>query len=133
MLAGLVVLIVFQFIGEGIAWGTGLPVPGPVIGFVALFVAALAWPRLIDITAPMANTLLGFLTLLFVPAGVGIMQYTDVLRTGALPLAAVVTLSTAATMAVTAVVFHLVSRSVAANETAGDSAAECRKDGDHHE
>lgn len=44
MLLGLFSLLLFQLIGEVIARGSGLPIPGPVIGF-ALLALALAASR----------------------------------------------------------------------------------------
>ena len=36
MLGALTILLVFQLVGEAISHGLGLPVPGPVIGFILL-------------------------------------------------------------------------------------------------
>ena len=41
MLGALTILLVFQLIGETISRGLGLPVPGPVIGFILLLAALL--------------------------------------------------------------------------------------------
>lgn len=73
MLLSFAILLVFQCLGEGIAFILGLAVPGPVIGMLMLFGALLAWPALAQVVEEGANQLLGNLSLLFVPAGAGIV------------------------------------------------------------
>ncbi|GLK69847.1 CidA/LrgA family protein [Hansschlegelia plantiphila] len=121
MLQGLFVLLLFQLLGETVARGLGLPVPGPVIG-VVLLVAALAirarWRRgeaakggpLPVETA--ADGLLRHLGLLFVPAGVGVAQSYHALGGQLLAVGAALVGSTAITLVVTVAVFRLVSRGV---------------------
>jgi holin-like protein len=102
MLAAMTVLLVLQLIGEVLARGLGLPVPGPVIGMVLLF--AVLWLR----DGPgkalqeTGQTLLQHLSLLFVPAGTGIMVHLHRVAEEWLPLALSLLLSTAAALAVTA-------------------------------
>ena len=105
MLPALTLLLVYQTIGEFLAHAFDLPVPGPVIGMLLLFVSLL-----IKGSAPVslrdtANTLLSHLSLLFVPAGVGIMVHVGRIRAEALPIVVSLVVSTAATIAVTALVF----------------------------
>ena len=73
MLAAFAVLLVFQCLGEGIVFVFGLPIPGPVAGMLLLLVALLAWPRLQAMVEQASSELLRHLSLLFVPAGVGIV------------------------------------------------------------
>ncbi len=88
----------------------GLPIPGPVVGMLLLFV-------LMAIRAPLPSTLgdaadgfLKNLSLLFVPAGVGVVQQLGRLGPDGLRLAAVIVLSTAIALTVTALVFAGLSR-----------------------
>lgn len=73
MLAAFTVLLLFQCLGEGIVFVFHLPLPGPVAGMLLLIVALIALPRLQQLVEAAANTLLTHLSLLFVPAGVGIL------------------------------------------------------------
>ena len=73
MLAAFAVLLLFQCLGEGIVFVFHLPLPGPVAGMLLLMVALIALPRLQALVEQAANTLLSHLSLLFVPAGVGIV------------------------------------------------------------
>ena len=73
MLAAFAVLLLFQCLGEGIVFVFHLPLPGPVAGMLLLMAALLAMPKLQALVEGAANTLLSHLSLLFVPAGVGIV------------------------------------------------------------
>jgi holin-like protein len=64
-----------------------LPVPAPVIGLLLLYVD-LSCRGLSDDLGHFADRLLGMLGLLFVPAGVGVITYTDLLRAEWLPVLA---------------------------------------------
>ncbi|MBZ0132435.1 MAG: CidA/LrgA family protein [Rhodocyclaceae bacterium] len=110
MLGALTLLLVFQLIGEVLAQLFALPIPGPVIGMALLF-AALALrggpsPELRDT----AQNLLQHLSLLFVPAGVGVMLHFGRIGDEWLPLAASLIGSTLLTIAVTALVLRALSR-----------------------
>ena len=110
MLGALTLLLVFQLTGEVLAQLFALPIPGPVIGMALLF-AALALrggpsPELRDT----AQNLLQHLSLLFVPAGVGVMLHFHRIGDEWLPLAASLVGSTMITIAVTALVLRALSR-----------------------
>lgn len=75
MLGALTVLLVFQLIGEVIVQYFVLPVPGPVIGMILLFAALAVRGGAPDNLRSTASGLLQHLSLLFVPAGVGIMVH----------------------------------------------------------
>ena len=119
MIRGFFILLTFQLVGEVAARGLGLPAPGPVIG-LALMVVALSlyqrW-RPLDEEAlaesdlgKAARGLLAALPLLFVPAGVGVVQYMGLLREQGLALAVALVVSTVATLLATVGVFLLVKR-----------------------
>lgn len=107
MIAALTQLLLFQLAGEIVARGLELPVPGPVLGMLLLFLA-LAWrggpPAELQTTS---QGLLQHLSLLFVPAGTGIIVHLDRVADEWLPLLVSLLVSTAATLAVTALVMRL--------------------------
>lgn len=114
MLNALTLLISCQFAGEVIARGLSLPLPGPVIGLLLLFIGLAARYR--DgrsAPAPLRATaqgLLGHLSLLFVPAGVGVITQLDVLSANIVPVAASILLSTLAGVLVTGWVMQRLAR-----------------------
>ncbi len=119
MIAAIGLLLAGQLAGEVLGRGLGLPVPGPVIGLVllaGLLSLAAATGRVsttsIDATAlgRTAGGLLGVLGILFVPAGVGVIQQFHLLGRYGLALGAALVGSTLLAMLVTVFVFIAVAR-----------------------
>ena len=110
MLPALTLLLVYQTIGEIIAHCLDLPVPGPVIGMLLLFVSLIIKGKTPDNLRDTANTLLTHLSLLFVPAGVGVMVHFGRIRNEAWPIAISLIASTALTIAVTAWLLNRIKR-----------------------
>ncbi|QQS53334.1 MAG: CidA/LrgA family protein [Candidatus Competibacteraceae bacterium] len=110
MIGALAVLLAFQLTGEiAIRW-SGVPVPGPVVGMLLLFLA-LRWRKALpDPLRATAETLLSHLSLLFIPAGVGIVQHGARLAEEWLAITVALVLSTLITVAVTALVMQTVIR-----------------------
>jgi putative effector of murein hydrolase LrgA (UPF0299 family) len=106
MLQAFAILLIFQCVGEGVAFVTGLPIPGPVIGMLLLFGTLLARPRLLELLEGTASELLRHLSLLFVPAGVGIVVAASSGRGQWLAIVAAVVGSTLLTLGVTAFVMQ---------------------------
>lgn len=77
MLQTLTALLVCQLAGEVCMRMLGWGIPGPVFGMLLMFFALGLMRRIPDSVASTANTLLGHLSLLFVPAGVGVMSHWD--------------------------------------------------------
>ena len=119
MLRAFAILLVCQLAGEGITRALVLPLPGPVLGLVILVVLLFAVERrhlvssaTVDDTSlgKVANGLLAVLGILFVPAGVGVIQNLALLREYGAALAAALVVSTLLTLSVTVWVFVGVSR-----------------------
>jgi holin-like protein len=110
MLGFFTLLLVCQLIGEVIVAATGIPVPGPVIGMAILFCGLLVRGNIPEQLAATAETLLSHLSLLFVPAGVGVMLHVELIGAELLPIAASLIVSTLLTIVVTAVVMRLLGR-----------------------
>ena len=120
MLQAFAVLLVFQCLGEGLVFLFGWPVPGPVTGMLLLLAALVAVPRLQDVVESGASELLRHLSLLFVPAGVGIVVAASSGSGQWLAIAASVVASTLVTLAVTALVLQgLMPRTPSAKEEGG--------------
>lgn len=106
MLAAITVLLVYQLVGEIAVIAFGLPIPGPVVGMALLFVSLIVRGRVAEDLGSTANGLLRHLSLLFVPAGVGVMAHLDRLASEWLPITVSLLLSTLTTIAVTAIVMR---------------------------
>lgn len=106
MLYAIATLLVFQLVGEITTYLLGLPVPGPVLGMAMLFLTMVAFPALAERLRETASGMLQHLSLLFVPAGVGVMLHAQRLAQDWQPIALALTLGTAITLAVTALVIR---------------------------
>lgn len=111
MLGALTLLLVYQLVGEVAVQLLHLPVPGPVLGMLLLFVTLIARGEVSPTLRDTANGLLQHLSLLFVPAGVGVMVHGALISAEWLPIVAALVGSTALTIVITALVLRaLVSR-----------------------
>ena len=108
-LRGLAWLLAFQSVGELLARGLYLPFPGPVIGMI-LLLPALRFRVVREPVNVCADFLLGHLSLLFVPVGVGVMTHLSLVSQYGLRILAVLVLSTLAGLAVTVLGLHLLQR-----------------------
>jgi len=111
MLKALTLLLLFQLAGEVLARLFGLPVPGPVIGMGLLLLAVSLRGGPDEELRGTAGTLLQHLSLLFVPAGTGVLLHVHRLADEWLPLAVALVLSTAIGIAVTALVLKWLVKS----------------------
>ena len=114
MIAALTWLLLYQLLGEVLARILSLPVPGPVIGMALLFFTLVVRghmgrpiPQSMQHTA---NVLLQHLSLLFVPAGTGIMIYLQLIADEWLPISTALIISTTGGMAMTALTLKALTR-----------------------
>jgi putative effector of murein hydrolase LrgA (UPF0299 family) len=110
MLPALAALLVCQLAGEAAVRVLGLPVPGPVVGMVILFALLAAKAPLPAMMQDTSDGILRHLSLLFVPAGVGLVNNLDRLGSDGLRLYVVVLISTVIALTTTALVFAGVAR-----------------------
>lgn len=110
MIMSLALLFGFQLLGEAAARVLGTAVPGPVIGFGLFAALLIGRPGLRPAVEPTALGLLRHLSVLFIPAAVGVMQQAARLRQEGVAIGAALVLSTWVAMLVTAVTFRLVAR-----------------------
>jgi len=110
MLEYLTLILVCQLIGELAVTGAGVPFPGPVAGMVLLFVFLLLKGGVPEELGRVSAALLNNLSLLFVPAGVGVMAHLSLLGTDLLPLSVALIVSTLLTIAVTAFAMVMLNR-----------------------
>ena len=117
MVRALALLLVFQLAGEAVVRALGVALPGPVLGlaFLVAFFASAGPPS--DETAKVADGLLAHLSLLFVPAGVGVVQHLPRLMADGVAIGVALVGSTVATLVVAALVFVRVARWTAGRET----------------
>ena len=110
ILKAITFLLGFQLLGTTAVMGMGLPIPGPVAGLLFM----IGWlglnapkPKLLKETA---QALIAHLSLLFVPAAVGIVQHLDRLAYEGKILLMAVVVSTILALIVGALTFVMMVR-----------------------
>ena len=116
MLSAIALILAFQVVGEVISRSAGIPVPGPVIGMILMLLAFFVKDDLIGRIRPTGGVLLSNLSLIFVPAGVGVMRYGDLFLREGLAIGAVLVISTLIAMLVTAYTIIFVDKLVHKNK-----------------
>lgn len=72
LISGLLVLLVFQCIGEALQAYFNLSVPGPVIGMLLLFLGLCLYQEVPQAIAKASQSLIPLLALMFLPASAGL-------------------------------------------------------------
>ncbi|HQT66655.1 MAG: hypothetical protein B7Z78_08385 [Rhodospirillales bacterium 20-60-12] len=103
-------LLLCQLAGTVISQAAGLPIPGAVLGLVLLLVVLIIRRGPSPALHSTASGLLKNLGLLFVPAGVGVVNELHVLRDNALAIAVAIPVSTILGLVVTGWVMQFMAR-----------------------
>ncbi len=102
MIGAIFLLFACQLAGEIAVRTVGLPVPGPVLGMVFLFLWLCLRKTVSEHTETVSSALLGNMSLLFVPAGVGVIRYTDQIQNEALAILVSIVVGTVITILIVA-------------------------------
>ena len=111
MVRALSLLLLCQLLGTVIARASGVPIPGPVFGLILLLALLVARSGPDPELHSTAQGLLRHLGLLFVPAGVGVVNELGVLRANALAIAIALPISTLLGLAITGLAMQFLLRS----------------------
>lgn len=110
MIHALLLLLLCQLAGEAAARLLVLSVPGPVLGMLLMLALFGASRRVAERVRPTAEGILANLSLLFVPAGVGVVGHIATLGTEAVALLVSVVVSTVLAIGAAALTFVAVAR-----------------------
>lgn len=110
LLTGFTLLLILQIAGEALVRLLGLAVPGPVIGLLLLFVALVAFPPVMRHIDEASGALLAHLSLLFIPAGVGVIVHLGRLDDAVGGVVITLVVSTLAGLTVTALTLQRLMR-----------------------
>ena len=120
IMAQIGIVLAVCLVGEGIAALLPIPFPASVISMVLLFLllaTKLLRPHHIK---EKSNFLIANMARFFVPAGVGILRYADVLWANLLPLLAICFITTPLVYGVTAWAVQLTMRAIQKKEARHD-------------
>jgi holin-like protein len=110
MIQALTLLFLCQLAGEVAVQALGLAFPGPVLGMGLFFAGLLATGRTGPDLDAVVDGILKNLSLLFVPAAVGVVQQAGLIAANWLAIAAGLVVSTTLTLVVTVFTFRAVAR-----------------------
>ncbi|AFJ46465.1 CidA/LrgA family protein [Shimwellia blattae] len=103
-----VLIYICLYVGIGIASLLPITIPGSIIGMLILFVLLGLQIMPSDWVMPGCYVLIRYMALLFVPIGVGVMQYFDLLRTQFGPVVVSCVISTLVVLVVVSWSSHLI-------------------------
>lgn len=109
-LAGFTWLLLFQCVGEVVARLVDLPVPGPVLAMALLLFVLLVRGDAPESMTVAADGLARHLSLLFVPAGTGVMLHVHQIETEWMPIVVAIAVSTVLAIATAALTFQWLLR-----------------------
>jgi putative effector of murein hydrolase LrgA (UPF0299 family) len=127
MIASLSLILLCQLAGEIAVRAFAWPVPGPVLGMLLLLVLLLLRDRAVLFAqGPLqgggvenvAKGLLAHLSLMFIPAGVGVVQKLDLLAEHGTAIVGVLAISVVITLLVTVATFLVISRMMTRSRSA---------------
>ena len=112
-LLGLILLLGFQALGALVAHipalENTLSIPAPVVGLLLLFVFLTLYKKVPAGIAESGGLLLKWMSVLFVPAGVGVLNYLPLLQRDGLAIITAMLVSTALAMATTWWIWRLLT------------------------
>ena len=117
MLIAIFTILVLQLIGEALQKYFNLSIPGPVIGLILMLLTLMMTnSKKLNMLTPLrtniintSETLLSYLSLLFVPIGVGVVMHLQLLEMQLLRILVVILIGTKSTMIFTSLVFSKIS------------------------
>jgi holin-like protein len=113
LLIAIFTILVLQLIGEALQKYFNLSIPGPVIGLILMLLTLMMTnSKKLNMLTPLrtniintSETLLSYLSLLFVPIGVGVVMHLQLLEMQLLRILVVILIGTMSTMIFTSLVF----------------------------
>lgn len=111
IIPGITILLLFQLFGEMIVIVFQLPVPGPVLGMLALLTTLVIHKGWQGSLEPVSQAILRHFSLLFVPAGVGVILHFQRFENEWIAIGAALFISTVIALFATALLIELVVRS----------------------
>ena len=124
MLRSIFVIFFFQLLGEFFKKFFEMRIPGPVIGLILLLVTLIFLKKfkktaIVNLKTDVVNTsnyILSYLSLLFVPIGVGVVMHLSYLENNLFRVLIIVFISTLLTIAGTAFLMEKINRKLIKND-----------------
>lgn len=106
MLAGLLMIMGCQLLGEALVYWLAIPVPGAVVGMVLMLLGLMLNGAVPEGLRGASEGLLRYLPLMLVPSGVGLMVHFELIARDWLAISLALLVSTVLTFVVTALLMQ---------------------------
>jgi len=113
MLKSLFIIFFYQLLGEAIQKIFEINIPGPVIGLILLLLSFIIFfkklthsKKIIKEISLTSNQIINYLSLLFVPIGVGVVMHVNYLGDNLFKIFSIIIIATLATLVFTAFVME---------------------------
>lgn len=103
------IILVLYFIGELLAETLNIPIPGNIIAMILLFLSLCTGIIKVEKVDTISNFFLDHLAFFFIPAGVGLMNSFDSIKSSAIQIVIICIVTTIIVMAVTGIVVQFTS------------------------
>ncbi|SCJ74100.1 Antiholin-like protein LrgA [uncultured Clostridium sp.] len=103
------IILVLYFIGELIAKTLNIPIPGNIIAMIILFLSLCTGIIKVEKVESISSFFLDHLAFFFIPAGVGLMNSFDSIKSSAIQIVIICIVTTIIVMGVTGVVVQFTS------------------------
>lgn len=104
MLKALFYIFLFLILGEFIKYLFNIPIAGNILGMILIFVALKLKLIKLENVKPASDKLVRYMVLFFVPYGVGMMVYYDVIKAHWISILVAAAISTVLTLYITAII-----------------------------
>ena len=118
MLRSLFIIFFYQLLGEAIQKIFEINIPGPVIGLILLLLSFIIFSKklthskkIIKEISVTSNQIINYLSLLFVPIGVGVVMHINYLGDNLFKIFSIIIIGTLATLVFTAFVMEKIINS----------------------
>ena len=113
MLRSLFIIFFYQLLGEAIQKFFEINIPGPVIGLILLLLTFIFFSKkftqskkIIKEISAISHKIINYLSLLFVPIGVGVVMHINYLGDNLFTIFSIIIIGTLATLVFTAIVME---------------------------
>ena len=113
MLRSLFIIFFYQLLGEAIQKFFEINIPGPVIGLILLLLTFIFFSKkftqskkIIKEISTISHQIINYLSLLFVPIGVGVVMHINYLGDNLFTIFSIIIIGTLATLVFTAIVME---------------------------
>lgn len=104
MIKAVLYIFLFLVLGELIVYICNIPVAGNIVGMILIFFALQLKLIKLEDVKPASDKLLKHMVIFFLPYGVGLMVFYDLIQAHWLPIVVGTLVSTVATLYVTAII-----------------------------